>query len=110
MVYFAKIVIVLSAACLFDLVAAHPGEHHDHHAIKHQIQVRDRMASSAKRAIDGCSDSLKHRELSARSVARRAAIARDLRQKRGITACTSIHALVQIYTNASSSSAQEVPP
>lgn len=85
MVHISAAVGVFAAACYLAVpIAAHPGEHHDHHAIKRQVQVRDRMASIAKRSIDSCSNSLKHRELTARSVARRSETARDLRQKRNI--------------------------
>jgi hypothetical protein len=85
MVYFSKITIAVAAACFAGLAIAHPGEHHDHLAIKREISARTQMASAAKRALDGCSSSLKHRELAARSVARRSQIAKDIRQRRGIT-------------------------
>ncbi|KAH6683340.1 GPI anchored dioxygenase-like protein [Halenospora varia] len=81
MVYFSKIAAV---AALAASVVAHPGEHHDHQAIKREIVARNQMASAAKRSIDACSNSLKHREVAARSVARRAQVARDLRAKRNI--------------------------
>jgi hypothetical protein len=84
MVYFPKFAsAVVLATCLGSAIA-HPGEHHDHHAIKRQVKARDQMASAAKRSIDSCSNSLKHREVSARSVARRAAVAKALRQRRNI--------------------------
>jgi hypothetical protein len=82
MVYLSKLAV--AAACLASSVLAHPGEHHDHAAIKREVKARDQMASAAKRSLDTCSNSLKHRELSARNVARRAEVARDLRQKRNI--------------------------
>jgi hypothetical protein len=81
MVYFSKLASVVAVVCL---AVAHPGEHHDHAVIKRSIQARDQMASAAKRSIDSCSSSLKHRELNARSIARRAETARALRQARGI--------------------------
>lgn len=84
MVYFSKIASAVAVACLVGSAVAHPGEHHDAEKIKRQIQARDQMAAAAKRSLDGCSNSLKHRELNARSVARRAQVARDIRQKRGI--------------------------
>ncbi|KAF7887720.1 hypothetical protein EAF00_010014 [Botryotinia globosa] len=42
------------------------------------------MASAAKRSLDSCSGSLKHPQINARSVARRAEAARSLRAKRNI--------------------------
>ena len=86
MVYFSKIASAVVAIYLAGSAIAHPGEHHDHHSLKRQVRARDQMASAAKRSIDSCSNSLKHRELNARSVARRAEVARDLRQKRNIKA------------------------
>ena len=84
MVYFSKIASAVAAACLFGSAVAHPGEHHDHNVVKRQVRERDQMASAAKRSIDSCSGSLKHREVAARSIARRAQVARDLRQQRNI--------------------------
>ncbi|KAA8565397.1 hypothetical protein EYC84_011103 [Monilinia fructicola] len=83
MVQIYKLALALSAVCVAPVIA-HPGEHHDHHAIKREVIARDQMASAAKRSLESCSGSLKHRQLNARSVARRAAAARDLRAKRDI--------------------------
>ncbi|TVY43143.1 hypothetical protein LSUB1_G001313 [Lachnellula subtilissima] len=82
MVYLSKIAV--AAACFASSVLAHPGEHHDAHVVRREIAARNQMASAAKRSIDSCSGSLKHREVNARSVARRANIAREIRQKRNI--------------------------
>lgn len=86
MVQFTKVAgsLAIAACYLADSTFAHPSEHHDHQAIKRQVKVRDQMASAAKRSIDSCSNSLKHREVAARSVARRAATAQELRQRRNI--------------------------
>jgi hypothetical protein len=84
MVYFSKLATAVAAVCLTSSVFAHPGEHHDHAAIKRQVVARDQMASAAKRSIDSCSSSLKHRELNARSMARRAETLHSLRKARGI--------------------------
>jgi hypothetical protein len=89
MVYIPKVAGAVAAIWLTGSISAHPGEHHDHQAIKREIRYRDQMASAAKRSIDGCSNSLKARELSARSAARRAEVARDLRQKRNIKSSKS---------------------
>jgi hypothetical protein len=84
MVYISKLAGAVVAVCLATSAGAHPGEHHDHKAIKREIQARNQMATAAKRSIDSCSNSLKHRELNARSISRRAETARALRQARGI--------------------------
>lgn len=76
---------LFAASALISSTFAHPGEHHDHHAIKRDISRRDNFAQRGKRAIDGCSSSVKHQALTARNVARRAQKAEELRQKRGIT-------------------------
>ncbi|KAF2092201.1 aromatic compound dioxygenase [Saccharata proteae CBS 121410] len=86
MVYFPKIAGAVAAAALSASVIAHPGEHHDHDEVKRTIAARDHHAANAKRSLDACSNSLKHRELAARNVARRSQLVKDLRQKRGITA------------------------
>ncbi|KAH8817978.1 Intradiol ring-cleavage dioxygenase [Hyaloscypha sp. PMI_1271] len=84
MVYFSKLATAVAAACLATTAIAHPGEHHDHAAIKREIVARNQMASAARRSIDSCSSSLKHRELSARSIARRAETLHSIRNARGI--------------------------
>ncbi|KAK0103904.1 hypothetical protein ONS96_005012 [Cadophora gregata f. sp. sojae] len=84
MVYFPKLVGAVAAVCFASTIIAHPGEHHDHAEIKRQVKARDQMATAAKRSLDTCSSSLKHRELTARSLARRAEVLNELRQKRGI--------------------------
>jgi len=78
MIYFSKLVSAVAVVCFASTTLAHPGEHHDHLAIKRQVQTRDQMASAAKRSLDSCSNSLKHRELNARSIAKRAETARAL--------------------------------
>lgn len=92
MVFFSKFVGVVVATCIVGSAIAHPGEHHDQEDIKRQVQVRDQMASAAKRSIDSCSNSLKHRAVNARSIARRAGVARELRARRDIKARESPHA------------------
>ncbi|KAL1638498.1 hypothetical protein SLS56_000307 [Neofusicoccum ribis] len=76
----------VAAAGLFAAASAHPGEHHDHHHVRRQITSREARAHAAKRALDACNNSAKHQQLSARSHARRAQVARELREKRGIAA------------------------
>ncbi len=87
MVYISKLACAVAAACLAGSVVAHPGEHHDPAAIRREVAARNQMAHAAKRSINSCSSSVKAREVAARSVARRAEVARDLRQKRNIQSC-----------------------
>lgn len=84
MVYFSKLATAVAAVCLASSVLAHPGEHHDHAAVKREVVARNQMASAAKRSIDSCSNSLKHRELNARSIARREETLHSIRKARGI--------------------------
>lgn len=75
--------VVLTAA-LAAFAVAHPGEQHDHDAIKRSIDRRELLSEHTSRSISQCAGSLKHRELMARSVARRAQKVQELREKRGI--------------------------
>ncbi|KAK7721749.1 hypothetical protein SLS57_005098 [Botryosphaeria dothidea] len=75
----------VAAVAAATLVAAHPGEHHDHAQIKRDIVARDSLASRQGGALSKCAGSLKARALHERAVARRAATAERLRKKRGIT-------------------------
>ena len=75
----------LAATSLLSLTAAHPGEKHDHAHIKRQIDARQLRAAAAKRSLGACEGSLKHRDLMARSVQRRADALQNLRKKRGIS-------------------------
>ncbi|KAF2690896.1 aromatic compound dioxygenase [Lentithecium fluviatile CBS 122367] len=85
MVNFASIVSgAVAASSLLGMAAAHPGEHHDMSHIKRQIDARQMRAAAAKRSLSKCQNSLKHRDLMARSMARRANVMNELRQKRGI--------------------------
>lgn len=85
MVHFSKFIGTVAAASLLAPSLAHPGEHHDHHAIKAQIQARERLAAKVRRSVDACSGTSEHLQVSARSAARRSKVVRDLREKRGIT-------------------------
>jgi hypothetical protein len=87
MVYFSKLAGAVAATCLLGSAVAHPGEHHEAHVLKRQIQARDQMAAAGKRALDGCSNSLRARQVMERSIARRAAAAKNLRSKRNIQTC-----------------------
>ena len=73
----------LAVTSLFSLAVAHPGEKHDHAKIKRQIDARGLRATAAKRSLSACENSIKHRSLMERSVARRARTLNRLREKRG---------------------------
>lgn len=93
MVYFSTIANAVAVACIASTAVAHPGEHHDHQAIKRQVRERDQFADAAKRSLDTCGDTLAARELNSRSLARRAAALAELRQRRNIKARTFISSL-----------------
>ncbi|GIZ46974.1 hypothetical protein CKM354_001007600 [Cercospora kikuchii] len=80
---FSKIA-ALAAACVIPAFA-HPGEQHDHHKVEREIMAREHWAHQGKRALDSCSNSAEARRFAIRNAERRAKVARDLRQKRGIT-------------------------
>ena len=85
MVNFASIISgAVAASSLLGLTSAHPGEKHDMSHVKRQIDARQLRAAAAKRSLSNCQNSLKHRELMQRSMARRAQALNDLREKRGI--------------------------
>ena len=84
MVHFSKVASTVAAAALIAPSFAHPGEHHDHHAVKREIAAREHLANHFKRSVDTCSGSAKSASIAARSAARRSKIANELRLKRGI--------------------------
>lgn len=75
---------VALTAVLAGFAVAHPGEHHDHAAIKRSIDRRELLSEHTHRSISQCVGDLKHRELVERNVARRAQKLHHLREKRGI--------------------------
>lgn len=84
MVQFSKVASTVAAAAFIAPSLAHPGEHHDHHAVKREIAAREHLADHFRRSVDTCSGTEKSASLAARSVARRNKIANELRLKRGI--------------------------
>lgn len=91
MVQFTKIA-ALAAACVSPALA-HPGEKHDPAKIKREIVAREHWAHMGKRSLDACSNTESARRFAARNRERRARIARELREKKGITARKSIQSL-----------------
>jgi hypothetical protein len=91
MVQFSKVTgFAIAAVCLVSPAFAHPGETHNAVAVKREILARNAMASAARRSLGACSDSLEARSLHARNIARRANVARELRQKRNIQSSTNL--------------------
>ncbi|KAF1997618.1 aromatic compound dioxygenase [Amniculicola lignicola CBS 123094] len=76
----------LAVSSLASFAVAHPGEKHDMDHVKRQIDARQLRAAASKRSLANCQNSLKHRELMQRAIARRAATLNQLREKRGINA------------------------
>ncbi|KAI0025299.1 Intradiol ring-cleavage dioxygenase [Xylariomycetidae sp. FL0641] len=71
---------VAASLALFGAVAAHPGEHADH--VKRELAALAGVRPIARAANNACASNPTMRALKARSVARRAATAQALRQKR----------------------------
>jgi hypothetical protein len=55
MVHFSKIASTIAAAASITPSLAHPGEHHDHHAVKREIAAREHLANHFRRSVDTCS-------------------------------------------------------
>ncbi|CAK4035001.1 GPI anchored dioxygenase [Lecanosticta acicola] len=83
MVNFAKIAAL--AAAVVAPVTAHPGEKHDAAKVKRDIVAREHWAHVGKRSLDACSSTESAKRFARRNIERRARIARELREKRGIT-------------------------
>ncbi|KAF2177436.1 aromatic compound dioxygenase [Zopfia rhizophila CBS 207.26] len=86
MVNLSYLASAVAASSLVGVAIAHPGESHDPAALKREIEARNIMAKHARRSMNQCAGSLKHRELMQRSYERRAKTLQALREKRGITA------------------------
>lgn len=84
MVVLSKLTNGLVAATLLGFSMAHPGEHHDHETIERSVRQREALARNTRRSLDGCAQSLEHKALMERSIARRADRLAKLRQKRGL--------------------------
>ncbi|KAI0134726.1 GPI anchored dioxygenase [Xylariales sp. AK1849] len=81
MVAFSK----LTLAALASYAAAHPGEKHDDHHMKREIVARDHHARNGARSLAACGNLAHAQALRTRSIQRRAASVKSLREKRGIT-------------------------
>lgn len=82
MVAFSKFSI--AAVALISSVVAHPGDSHEE---KRREAMRNHASAfKAKRALDACKSNVDHQALQSRNIARRAAVATELRQKREISA------------------------
>lgn len=75
---------LVTAALLFGISVAHPGETHTADEIKQIIAARDLGILHSKRVVDKCASSPNHAALRARAAARRSMTAQVLREQRGI--------------------------
>lgn len=91
MVQFSLLASAAVAAFSAQSVVAHPGEVHDHLAVKREIRERDAYGSYIARSLEKCKRSEKTRALQQRAVARRSAAAQNLRKRSGIIEAPSMH-------------------
>ncbi|KAG0130108.1 Intradiol ring-cleavage dioxygenase [Tuber indicum] len=90
MVHFSTI---FTALTLFSsAVSAHPGEHKEAEAAT--LARRAEFLSYSKRSIAACKDKVKARDLEARAIARRSALADEIRQRRGIVRKRSVESVL----------------
>lgn len=84
MVNVSKFAGALAAASMIGSAVAHPGETHEKREVANHIAQRQHAAKMGKRALSGCENSAKRRDLETRNIARRAQAANALRSKRNI--------------------------
>ncbi|PUU75910.1 Intradiol ring-cleavage dioxygenase [Tuber borchii] len=90
MVHFSTI---FTALTLFSsAVSAHPGEHEEE--TLSALARRAQFLTHSRRSLDDCKDSLKAQDLEARAIARRSALAEEIRQQRGIVGKRSVESVV----------------
>jgi hypothetical protein len=85
MVNFKNIAASLAVASIFGGAVAHPGEVHTDEEIKRELASYRVASNKASRSLARVADSPAALSLKARAVARRAATAQALREKRGLT-------------------------
>lgn len=79
---------LVATSVLASNVLAHPG--HDHYA---EMAERAAFMQTSKRDLSHCAAKMKARGFEQRSVARRAAVAKDARKKRSIATSVLFHSL-----------------
>ncbi|KFY10407.1 hypothetical protein V492_05035, partial [Pseudogymnoascus sp. VKM F-4246] len=72
--------LIVASAFVASGVLAHPG-----HDTRHEIEERAAFMKNSKRDLSHCAEKLKARGLEARAIQRRSAIAKDVREKRGLS-------------------------
>ncbi|KFY44050.1 hypothetical protein V494_01674 [Pseudogymnoascus sp. VKM F-4513 (FW-928)] len=72
--------LIVASAFAASSVLAHPG-----HDTRHEIAERAAFMKNSKRDLSHCAEKLKARGLEARAIQRRSAIAKDVREKRGLS-------------------------
>ncbi|KAI0163464.1 Intradiol ring-cleavage dioxygenase [Pestalotiopsis sp. NC0098] len=85
MVNFRNFAASLAAASAIGSAVAHPGEVHTPEEIKREIAAHKAQQVKARRSLAECASSPAAIALKERAVARRAAIAQQLREQRGLT-------------------------
>lgn len=83
MVNLRTIAASLAVSSFIGAAVAHPGDSAD--VVKHERAMHNHAQAGARRAITGCAQTPSAAALKARSVARRAAAAQNLREKRGLS-------------------------
>lgn len=106
MVNFRNFAASLAAASAIGSAVAHPGEVHTPEEIKREIAAHKAQQVKARRSLAECASSPAAIALKERAVARRAAIAQQLREQRGLTKSQYTLPLQKIITNTISESLQ----
>ena len=75
---------IFAAAILAGTAFAHPGEHHDHNNVEHQLVRRAEHAASIQKRLDNCQSHPAYAAIKARGQERRFKAAEERREKRGI--------------------------
>lgn len=83
MVNVRNIAASLAFASIFGGVSAHPGDSQEE--VRRELEALTAAQPMARRAIEACASHPETEALRSRAVARRAAMAEALRQKRGLT-------------------------
>lgn len=99
MVTFRNFAASLAAASAIGSAVAHPGEVHTPEEIKREIAAHKAQQVKARRSLAECASSPAAIALKERAVARRAAIAQQLREQRGLTKSQYTHLLKAFIPN-----------
>ncbi|KAH9905315.1 Intradiol ring-cleavage dioxygenase [Xylariomycetidae sp. FL2044] len=84
MVNFRSVSAALAATALIGEAVAHPGEHHTEAQIKREVAAHRHAHRKMARAMGSCANNPSYVKRQEQAVARRAEVAKGLRQKRGL--------------------------